>query len=125
MHLYDFCKCIVMKKLIFSTLFFLFIAGLASAQSDSKNTNTESVSSTSKRSARHRSVPAPTSKKAGTTEIRSAKTNSSTTVIPDNRTEYMQNGQLATYTGHQAAPTNSDEFQSKKGKKKNADRTRD
>jgi hypothetical protein len=34
------------------------------------------------------------------------------TVEPDNRKEYMQDGQLATYTGHQAAPINSDEFQS-------------
>lgn len=125
-HLHDLSKCIVMKKIIFSTLFFLCMAGLASAQSDSRNTNTKSVSQTTKRSARHRSRTVSTSEKANATETVSARTNSKT-VIPDNRTEYMQDGQLATYTGHQAAPSNSDEFQSKKGKKKkkNADRTRD
>lgn len=41
--------------------------------------------------------------------------------VPDNRTEYMKDGQMATRTGHQATAINSDEYQSirdRSGKKR-------
>jgi hypothetical protein len=105
-----------MKKIVLSAILFLGVAGFASAQQSSTNSagNKNAVSTTTK------------NKK----QVKNASESQTQTVrdtIPDNRKEYMQNGQLATYTGHQATPVNSDEFQSKKGKKKptkNRDRTK-
>jgi len=94
-----------MKKIFFLTVFFLAIAGIASAQT--------------KRMSRHRNTNAvaATPTQTETRETENVK-NSGTTnppviaVEPDNRKEYMQDGQLATYTGHEATPVNSDQFQS-------------
>lgn len=87
-----------MKKIIFSTLFFLSITGFASAQTTSTNrsSSTKHVSTSSHKA--KKSI----AKKSATT----------TTVQPDNRKEYMKDGQLATPTGHQATPVNSDQYQS-------------
>lgn len=105
-----------MKRIIVSTIFFFSMAGVALAQRSSKNSegNKSSVSTTVKAK----------SKK----QIKNASTPQTVKdSLPNNRKEYMQNGQLATYTGHQATPVNSDQYQSKKGKKKatkKKDRTR-
>lgn len=96
-----------MKKIIFSTIFFLAVAGVASAQtskvSGSKTTTYTSTSS-------HKAKKQP-NKKTSTAKIKSS---GNSTVVPDNRKEYMENGQLATRTGHEAAPTNGQQFQSLK-----------
>lgn len=110
MHLYRYQKCIAMKKVIISTLFFLSIAGFASAQSSNKNS--EKQVSTSSHKAKKTIHKKPTHSKISTN-----------TAQPDNRKEVMKDGQLATPTGHEATPVNSDQFQSikdsasKKGKK--------
>jgi hypothetical protein len=100
MHLYDSFKCMAMKKIIISTLFFLGIAGFASAQTTSTNRNsvTKHISTSSHKAKK------PVSKNTAAT----------ITVQPDNRKEYVKDGQLATPTGHQATPVNSDQYQSPK-----------
>jgi hypothetical protein len=94
-----------MKKIILCSAISLTIAVFASAQSTSNGRNPgKNVSSS------HKPV-----KTAG------KKSASATTVPNDNRKEYVKDGQLATATGHQATPTNSDEYQSSRdssGKKK-------
>jgi uncharacterized protein YxeA len=100
-----------MKKIIFSILILLLIAGAASAQtSKHKNSRITTYVSTTSHKAKKPAVQKTTS----VTTV-----NASAAAIPDNRTEYMQNGQLATYTGHQATPINADEFQSERKVKKN------
>lgn len=117
-----------MKKCLFSALFFICMAGLASAQSTSGNTNARSVSNTSH--TKHATKVASKTKKSVATKnsvkTTTAPNSTATAPIPNNRVEYMQNGQLATVTGHQATPVNSDEYQSGRGKKKkkNTDKTR-
>jgi hypothetical protein len=96
-----------MKKIIFSAIFILAVSGLASAQVSGKNSKTTSYTSTTSHKAKKIH-----SQKASRAKVES--TNSSTIVVPDNRKEYMQNGQLATWTGHEAAPTNGQQFQSLK-----------
>lgn len=100
-----------MKKIIFSTIFILTIAGFASAQT-TKRGNSKTITYTSTTSHKAKKPI----RKTNTAKIEPV--NNSTTVIPDNRREYMQNGQLATYTGHQATPINTDEFQSEKKRAK-------
>jgi hypothetical protein len=101
-----------MKKMIISTLFFLSIAGFASAQSNNTSKNSGKQVATSSHKA----------KKAVHKKVAASKT-STKTAQPDNRKEFMKDGQLATPTGHEATPVNSDQFQSikdsasKKGKK--------
>lgn len=90
-----------MKKMIISTLFFLSIAGFASAQSSSKN------------SEKQVSIFSHKAKKAVHKKVAASKT-STKTAQPDNRKEFMKDGQLATPTGHEATPVNSDQFQSRK-----------
>jgi hypothetical protein len=97
----------VMKKIIFSAIFVLVVSGFASAQVSGRNSKTTSYTSTTSHKAKK-----PTSKKASRAKVES--TNSSTTVISDNRKEYVKDGQLATETGHEAAPTNGQQFQSLK-----------
>jgi hypothetical protein len=92
-----FCKCMAMKKILFCSLLSLMIAGFASAQSTSRNRNSGKTVSSS---------PYKPVKTDG-------KKSASATAIPkDNRKEYVKDGQLATSTGHQATPVNSDEYQS-------------
>jgi hypothetical protein len=111
-HLYHHTKYIVMKKIIFSTLFLLSIAGFASAQSDSRNSS-RSVSNTS--TSKHISkASSKTQKTKNNKSTDTQKNSTSKSIVTGNRTEYMQNGQLATRTGHQATPVNSDEYQSVK-----------
>ena len=93
-----------MKKIFFPTLFLLAIAGAASAQT-SKNKSATYTSTTSHK--------AKNSISEGTGSIRT-ESPVSTTIIPDNRKEYEKDGQLATFTGHEAAPTNGEQFQSLK-----------
>jgi len=85
-----------MKKIIVLSIFILNLSVLASAQSKStsKSPNTKHVSSTSHKAKK------PLSKNSGTTKIET-----------DNRKEYVKDGQLATPTGHEATPTNSDQYQ--------------
>ena len=90
-----------MKKIIISTVLFLSIAGFASAQSGDKNPGKQ-FSTTSHKA-----------KKALNKKLAASKT-STKTAVPDNRKEVMKDGQLATPTGHEATPVNSDQFQSKK-----------
>lgn len=108
MLLYSYSKSIVMKKIFFSAII-VCLAGAATAQttpakklveSSGKNHTKISKKSTSSHAAK-------TSKKSTGRVIA---TSSQTSSVPDNRKEYVQNGQLATYTGHQATPTNTDEF---------------
>ena len=86
-----------MKKMVILSMFLLNIAGLASAQTSStgKNSNTK-----------HVSTPSHKAKKTAT------KKSSATKVETDNRKEYVKDGQLATPTGHEATPINSDQYQS-------------
>lgn len=99
-----------MKKIIISAVLFLSIAGFASAQSSNKNSGKQVSTSShkAKKAVRKKPDVSKTSTKAA---------------IPDNRKEFMKNGQLATPTGHDATPVNSDQFQgikdsaNKKGKK--------
>lgn len=96
-----------MKKIFFSVIFCFTMAGFASAQtSKSKSSKTTTYTSTTSHKAKK-----PTRKKAGTARI-DATPNSTT--VPDNRTEYMKDGQLATRTGHEAAPTKGQQFHSLK-----------
>lgn len=98
MHLWDHLKMHAMKKIFFLVLFSFVMAGFASAQT--------------KRMSRHRNTThfsADTSKKE---IITSQFIRKSEAVEPDNRKEYMQDGQLATYTGHEATAINADQFQS-------------
>jgi hypothetical protein len=85
-----------MKKILFFLLS-LGIAGFASAQSSVKNTNATKVS-------KHSSKPKKAASKKSTAQ----------TVELDNRKEYTQNGQKATPTGHDASPSNGEQFQSVK-----------
>ena len=94
-----------MKRLIFSTIFLLTIVGFASAQTNKKNSKTISYISTSSHKAMR--VKAKNSKSIEAS-------GNSTSVVPDNRREYVKDGQLATETGHEAAPTNGEQFQSLK-----------
>ena len=95
------CICIVnqkymtMNKMIISIIFALGIAGFASAQTANKNSN--SIKTTKASKARKARVKKALAKK---------------TVELDNRTEYTKDGQKATITGHEATPTNSEQFQS-------------
>ena len=91
-----------MKKMIISTLFFLSIAGFALAQSNNKNSDKKisTSSHTAKKAVHEKTIASNTPAK---------------TVELDNRKEYMKDGQLATRTGHEATPVNSDQFQSEKG----------
>ena len=86
-----------MKKII-STLLFISMVGFASAQtlSTKRSSNNTHVSTSSHKA--KKSV--------------AKKTAASTANQPDNRKEYMKDGQLATSTGHQATPVNSDQYQS-------------
>lgn len=79
-------------------MFILSLTGLASAQSMStgKSSNTKHVSSSHK-------AKKPAGKKSGTSKVET-----------DNRKEYVKDGQLATPTGHDATPTNSDQYQAAK-----------
>jgi len=97
MHLYIFFKMHVMKKISLLLMFVLTIAGFASAQTSStgKNSETKHVSSSTHKAKK------PANKKSTTT----------TKVETDNRKEYVKDGQLATPTGHEATPINSDEYQ--------------
>jgi hypothetical protein len=90
-----------MKKMIISTVFFLSIAGFALAQSGDRNPGKQVSTSSHK------------AKKAGHKKVAASKTPTKT-AVPDNRKEFMKDGQLATPTGHEATPVNSDQFQSKK-----------
>lgn len=105
-----------MKRIILAAVFFFSMTGVALAQNSSGNSagNKSPVSTTVKDNNNKKPIKNAPGQTVGDT-------------IPDNRKEYMQNGQLATYTGHQATPVNSDQYQSKKGRKKAAkkkDRTR-
>lgn len=92
-----------MKKIIFSAI---ILFGLAvSAQTTSAKISVKSNSTVSKKSI---SLHKANSEKSSTK--RTAKSTTQRKKIPDNRKEYMQKGQLATYTGHQATPINTDEF---------------
>ena len=91
-----------MKKMIVCTVLCLGIAGFASAQTNSSNR----VSS-----GRHVSTSSHTAKRTTTKQTGKITTVTKTT-LPDNRKEFMKDGQLATPTGHQATPINSDEYQS-------------
>ena len=87
-----------MKKIICCVLFSLAIAGFASAQT--------------KRISRHRNTTiflADTAKSEITTKAFIKKPE---VIEPDNRKEYIQDGQMATYTGHEATAVNSEQFQS-------------
>lgn len=100
-----------MKKMILPTICFLALTVTASAQTrNSRRRGSTSSSVTTTSAVNHQTQTATTARPENdnTTEQRP----SSTQVIPDNRKEYMIDGQLATYTGHQATPVNSDEFQS-------------
>ena len=100
-----------MKKMILPTICFLAITVTASAQTRNSRRRGSTTSSTITTSEVNKSTQTATTARPeneNTTEVRQ----SSTTVIPDNRKEYMIDGQLATYTGHEATPVNSDEFQS-------------
>src|SRR5574337_634479 len=100
-----------MKKMILPTICFFALTVTASAQTRNSRRRGSTTSSTIPTSAVNKSTQTATTARPendNTTEVRP----SSTTVIPDNRKEYMIDGQLATYTGHQATPVNSDEFQS-------------
>jgi hypothetical protein len=91
-----------MKRIIFSTILLISTAGFASAQSaDNRNTNTTSVSKTSSKS-----------NKASSKKKISKQKRITDPEILDNRKEYMKDGQKATITGHEAAPTNGEQYQS-------------
>ena len=93
-----------MKKIVFSTIVFLSIAGFTSAQSSgNRNTNTTSVSNTSAKG-----------KKVSSQKANSKARKITDPQVLDNRKEYMKDGQKATITGHDAAPTNGEQFQSLK-----------
>jgi hypothetical protein len=93
-----------MKKIILSTIFCVAIAGFASAQTlKSKSSKTTTYTSTTSHKAKKQS------RKKSSARI---DTTNNTATIPDNRKEYMKDGQLATRTGHEAAPTNGEQFQS-------------
>jgi hypothetical protein len=105
MHLYTLTKCIVMKKMILCSVLCLSLAVYASAQTTSRSRNSSGRQvSTSSHTAKRTTYK----KEGGETSIATIPMR-----IPvDNRKEYMQDGQLATATGHQATPINSDEYQS-------------
>jgi hypothetical protein len=86
-----------MKKIILCSVVSLMIAGFASAQTTSRSRNSSKTVSSSPYK------PVKTNGK---------KSASATTIPKDNRKEYVKDGQLATATGHQATPVNSDEYQS-------------
>jgi hypothetical protein len=87
-----------MKKIILSTIFVFSIAGFASAQTTgNKNSN----SSKSHKIAKARKAKIKKALGAKTVEL-------------DTRKEYIKDGQKATATGHEATPTNSEQFQSAK-----------
>ena len=100
-----------MKKMILPTVCFLIIAGTASAQTRHSRRRSSTTSSTVTKPIVTNQNETTTVIQPETDNTREART-SSVRIIPDNRKEYMINGQLATYTGHQATPVNSDEFQS-------------
>jgi len=79
------------------------ITHFASAQTSGRNSKVISYTSTTSHKAKKQAV-----KKTATAKI--IITNNSTRVIPDNRKEYVPDGQLATRTGHQATSANGDEF---------------
>jgi len=87
-----------MKRITVLTLFLVSIAGLASAQTSTSNksSNTKHVASTY-----HHSKKTP-----------GKKSTAAKTIETDNRKEYVKDGQLATHTGHDATPVNSDQYQS-------------
>ena len=86
-----------MKKIILCSVISLMMAGFTSAQTTSRSRNSGKTVSSS---------PYKPLKTDG-------KKSASATAIPkDNRKEYVKDGQLATATGHQATPVNSDEYQS-------------
>src|SRR5690349_15900035 len=87
-----------MKKMLLSTLVFATITTFASAQ-------TRSTSRSANK--KHVTTAAYNGKKTATKNSAST-----TTKQPDNRKEYVKDGQLATPTGHQATPINSDQYQS-------------
>lgn len=91
-----------MKKMIVCSVLCLSIGVFASAQttSNGKNSSGRQVSTSS------HTAKSSTRKKPGTVMTTTRAT------LPDNRKEYMKDGQLATPTGHQATPINSDEYQS-------------
>jgi hypothetical protein len=97
----------VMKKIIFSTIFFLAIAGSAFAQTSENSSSKTKYTSTASHKAKKPGV-----KK--TSNIKTKASGNSKALELDNRKEYMKNGQLATPTGHDAAPTNGEQFQSLK-----------
>lgn len=84
-----------MKKIIFAALLFMGIQGVAFAQTSSSKNSTSL----------HTGTVSETSPKTHT-----AKRYRQPKRIHNNRKEYMQNGQLSTYTGHEATPVNTDEF---------------
>jgi hypothetical protein len=97
-----------MKRIILATVFFFSMAGVALAQRSPEN------------NAGNKSPVSTAVKDNNKKPIKNAPRQTVGDTIPNNRKEYMQNGQLATYTGHQATPVNSDQYQSKKGRKKAA-----
>lgn len=100
-----------MKKAILPVVCFVMIAGTTSAQTRNSRRRGLAINSTVTTSS-----VANQTKTATTAQPQSDNRRESTqtliTVIPDNRKEFIQDGQLATYTGHQATAINTDEFQS-------------
>ena len=108
-----------MKKIIFPTMIFLSIAGFASAQttSNDRNSSTKYISTTSHQAKKAVSKKAGSSKtkKASTAKTRSTqRVELEKSIDVNNKKEYMKDGQLATPTGHEAAPINGEQFQSLK-----------
>jgi len=87
-----------MKKIFFLVLFSLVIAGFASAQT--------------KRMSRHRNTARLSADTTKQEMITTQFIRKRAVAEPDNRKEYMQDGQLATYTGHEATAINAEQFQS-------------
>ena len=100
-----------MKKMVLAMVCFLTIAGAASAQTRNSRHRGSAPNSTITTSAVTHPTETATITQPGPDNSREA-TSTSMTIIPDNRTEYMQDGQLATFTGHEATAVNTDEFQS-------------
>lgn len=104
-------KCIIMKKMILPAVCILMIASTASAQTRNSRRRGREISSTVTTSSVANEAKNPTIAQP-LSDNRRASRQTLITVIPDNRKEFMQDGQLATYTGHQATAINTDEFQS-------------
>lgn len=94
-----------MKKIIFSAIILFCLDSISFGQTTSKTSIERSRKKVSKKSTSLHTAKA--SKKSTGTFVPISSQKAS---VPDNRKEYMQNGQKATYTGHQATRTNTDEF---------------